>query len=685
MHGETGASGSSSHATSAVRAKEAVVSQTEFGSQDLSVQGGRTTLTVVDSKEKCDGNSAVAPSQAIHIHLHGCVDGRLGCSHGGIHGSRILDGSGISSSHQCVGNESRFQCVEGVEPQVTTSQSDSCCYRQYHSCLLHKQAGWDQIAPNGGSILGPLELVQEPRDHSRGSASSRGDECLSRPVIQEEPGSSHGVVSGSRSVQNSVSTDVQTSNRSVCYKAQSQAASVYIASPGSSSNRDRCVVRSGSLDRKGALRFSSSSFASSGSVKANDKFTSSNVTCGAALGNQDLLSISNASFSATTSEVASVTKTVEATSFAGLPSESSVTQSPRLLAQGRLSDEGFSGECIDRILNPFRDSTKAVYEGKWNRFINYCKERDLDANLITIPQLADFFLYLFTVLNQRPITIAGYRSALGPHLSHRLGDLGSNPVLSKLFKSFHRDRPKALSRVEPWDLSIVLYSLTQEPFEPLKTVPFKFLTWKTAFLIALGSGRRRSEIHAVKRENLYHTENWSRVTFQIDHFLCKNQQYDVSGDMFKSFTIPALCTEVDRNAKNERALCPIRALRYYLKRSSEEGKVQNRSALFVPLIDTKGELAKSSLSRWIKDCITFCLQSCSTENAEFHHIRAHDVRALASTWCLRGGVPLHDIMNACTWRNHTTFTKFYLKDSSISNNKGSFRLGPVVAAQSIVS
>ena len=75
-----------------------------------------------------------------------------------------------------------------------------------------------------------------------------------------------------------------------------------------------------------------------------------------------------------------------------------------------------------------------------------------------------FFLIFAHSFETQPITITGYRSVLGPHLSHRLGDLGYNPVLSKLFK-----------RVEPWDLSIVLYLLIQEPFELLKTVLFKFL------------------------------------------------------------------------------------------------------------------------------------------------------------------------------------------------------------------
>ena len=214
-------------------------------------------------------------------------------------------------------------------------------------------------------------------------------------------------------------------------------------------------------------------------------------------------------------------------------------------------------------------------------------------------------------------------------------------------------------------------------------ISFKFLTWKTVFLFALASGRRRSEIHAVRRDKLYHSDNWDSVTCQIDHFLCKNQEHSLSGDMFKSFSIPALCPIVGREDKEDRALCPIRALRYYLKRRDKEK--QSKTALFVPLRETQGELAKSTLSSWIKDCIVFCLRNCSTEAAVLHRVKAHDVRALAASWSLKGGVPVQDIMLACTWRNHTTFTSHYLKQCSVSDDLGVHRIGPFVAAQSIVS
>ena len=154
--------------------------------------------------------------------------------------------------------------------------------------------------------------------------------------------------------------------------------------------------------------------------------------------------------------------------------------------------------------------------------------------------------------------------------------------------------------------------------------------------------------------------------------------------MFQSFSIPSLAGSLDRSCKEDRTLCPVRAIKYYLDRTEREGTAKGRKALFVPLRETGRELSKATLSNWIKNCIVFILSNCSTENAQVHSVRTHDFRSLAASWSLKGGVPLQNIMQTCTWRNSTTFTSFYLKDT-IENATGDHFMAPFVAAQSIVS
>ena len=55
-------------------------------------------------------------------------------------------------------------------------------------------------------------------------------------------------------------------------------------------------------------------------------------------------------------------------------------------------------------------------------------------------------------------------------------------------------------------------------------------------------------------------------------------------------------------------------------------------------------------------------------------------RALAASRAFQGGVSVEQIMTACHWKSHNTFTNFYLKDLAMADREYLY-LGPVVAAQ----
>ena len=65
-------------------------------------------------------------------------------------------------------------------------------------------------------------------------------------------------------------------------------------------------------------------------------------------------------------------------------------------------------------------------------------------------------------------------------------------------------------------------------------------------------------------------------------------------------------------------------------------------------------------------------------------VRAHEVRALASSLAYNAKVPLERILESCTWASHNTFTHFYLRDLSLHNEE-CIKLGPVVAAQAVIT
>ena len=126
-------------------------------------------------------------------------------------------------------------------------------------------------------------------------------------------------------------------------------------------------------------------------------------------------------------------------------------------------------------------------------------------------QVSDFFMYLYQDLNRRPSTIDGYRTAIVDTLGPASHHIAQSSVLHRLLPSFHMDRPKSSRNLPKWNLSVVLNELTKAHFEPMKDTDLKHLTLKTAFLLALASRKRRSEIHAWVANKVSNLGQWEKV------------------------------------------------------------------------------------------------------------------------------------------------------------------------------
>ena len=213
----------------------------------------------------------------------------------------------------------------------------------------------------------------------------------------------------------------------------------------------------------------------------------------------------------------------------------------------------------------------------------------------------------------------------------------------------------------------------------MRKASVKHLTFKTVFLLALGSGKRRSEIHAWFYRNIRHQENWSQVSlYPYPSFLSKNQLARDGPAFVAPVVIPALAPSLDKSLKS---LCPVRALRYYLDRTKDLRAVKN--LVFVSFRKSfQKDIVPATISSWIKQTVLLCYQLSDEEAQTIHQVQAHDVRAFAASKVFQGGVSLDQILSACHWKGHNTFTQFYLKDLAWADSE-LYHLGPVVTAQQI--
>ena len=310
-----------------------------------------------------------------------------------------------------------------------------------------------------------------------------------------------------------------------------------------------------------------------------------------------------------------------------------------------------------------------------DHFYKWCLSNQVDFRAPPLKAIADFLLHLFQEKKLQPSTIDGYRSAIADKLGNSTINVSKDENLTRLLDSFHRDRPKGRRGIPSWNLSLVFTSAHKDSFEPLKEASLKHLTFKTVFLLALGSGKCRSEIHAWLHKNIRHQSDWSKVSlYPSPSFLSKNQLAKEGPDSVAPVVIPALAPSLDRSLKGDRSLCPVRALRYYLDRTADLR--QNKELVFVSF--KKGfdkDISPATISSWIKQTVVLCYELSDQEALTLHQVKAHDVRAFAASKAFQSGISLDQILSACHWKSHNTFTQFYLKDVDLLPLGSLFLLG----------
>ena len=352
-----------------------------------------------------------------------------------------------------------------------------------------------------------------------------------------------------------------------------------------------------------------------------------------------------------------------------------------------LRHAGYSDTVAQRISAPQAPATLDQYQGKWKVFTEYCERQNIDPYQATVPEIAEFLNFLFDSKGLKPATIDGYRVAIAGALKHHRGiNIGKDPALSDLSTWMHRACPKGSNQVPPWDLKVVLLALQEPPFEPIQDadkVSLKHLTWKTVFLTLLASGARRGEIHALDYKKVAHDPQWRFVTLSPHQgFVSKTQLRTKGASKLDSITIRSLYEVVGADLPRDRKLCPVRSLKTYMART--QGLRKGKQLLFIsykPGFDK--DIHKNTISGWMRKLIKLCYQSVSEETSTLVGTSTHVIRGMAASLAFRGGADIEEILRACHWQSHTTFTDFYLKDISMVQENLN-KIGPLAVAQAII-
>ena len=482
-------------------------------------------------------------------------------------------------------------------------------------------------------------LVQSQGSLPESTAHSGPAQCDSRQTVPSPSGHSNGMVPSPRSIQSDLSQVAPSQTGPVCDKVQLQTTPVCFPSPRLQGVGCGCLKPI--LGQSGSVCLSSGSSVdkypdqSSQSSLQEDDNSSSGVA-------QHALVLGPGGNVLPNTDVPSKSPRSPYSAIQRQSSQGSTKPEPSYLAPRakNIWEQGFSDQMAKRIEAPQRRSTRSVYEAKWTVFVRWCKVHKVDFHSPSVEQIAEFLLHLFQEKKLQPSTIDGYRSAIADKVGNLTVNISRNEKLNRLLDSFHRDRPKGRRGVPSWNLSLVLHQLTKPPFEPLRKASLKHLTFKTVFLLALGSGKRRSEIHAWVNRNIRHQSDWSKVSLSPSPcFLSKNQLAREGPESVAPVVIPALAPTLDSSLKEDRSLCPVRALRYYLDKTKDlRDKKELVFVSFKKNFDK--DISPSTISSWIKQTVILCYQLSDQKSLTLHQVKAHDVRAFAASKAFQGGVSL---------------------------------------------
>ncbi|KAL0149156.1 hypothetical protein M9458_055588, partial [Cirrhinus mrigala] len=149
----------------------------------------------------------------------------------------------------------------------------------------------------------------------------------------------------------------------------------------------------------------------------------------------------------------------------------------------QLIASGLSTEVVETILQSRAPSARKLYALKWKLFTSWCGERQQDPVNCPVGTVLEFLQAHFSIglshstLKVYVAAISAYHAPLGGM------SVGKDPLVVRFLHGVLR--PLTRPHVSTWDLAVVLEALCRPPFEPIEEIPVRFLTIKTALLLAL--------------------------------------------------------------------------------------------------------------------------------------------------------------------------------------------------------
>ncbi|XP_070583499.1 uncharacterized protein [Erythrolamprus reginae] len=328
----------------------------------------------------------------------------------------------------------------------------------------------------------------------------------------------------------------------------------------------------------------------------------------------------------------------------------------------RLRQLNLLEKVIDTMQAARRPSTSQIYQTTWAAFCGFCDKQQINprkASVITVLEFLQAGIERGLALN----TLKRHVAALSTMIQvAEVRSLAYHPWVKDFMRGASNQHSPPVRRFPSWDLTLVLRALTKPPFEPLRSIPLQLLSIKTAFLVAITSARRVSELSALSVRPDLCIFYPDRVVLRLDpSFIPKvNTEFHRKQELI----LPDFCTHGSHPSELRWHKIDVRrAVKIYIRWTETFRKMEK---LFISFSqDKKGlGLSSTSISRWIRDCIA---EAYKARNQPIPAgVTAHSTRSAATSAAWVTQASIDDICRAARWSVPSTFIRHYKLDSFAS-------------------
>ena len=351
-------------------------------------------------------------------------------------------------------------------------------------------------------------------------------------------------------------------------------------------------------------------------------------------------------------------------------SRSRDSQVNRLEGLGQsLKTAGISKDAAETIEAAHRPSTRALYKRKWEVFRVWCDKQHVNPVHPPIRKVINYLQHLLSV-HIKVATILTHISALSVCCDPIEGaSIGCHPLVKTWVKGSKALNPRIRTLMPSWSLPVVLSALREQPYEPMAKADLKYVTLKTAFLIAITSARRISELQALCMAEPFLILNPASAFLRVNNAFLPKVASDLAlnADIELQAFYPKPRTAME---KEQHKHCPIRALKYYLEATKEiRGENlnlfanTNKKSLGLPV-------SKRIISTWLAEVIRGAYFTMGHDDPMSIRANPHSLRGVATTFAELAAVSPKEICRAATWSSYCMFSQVYRLDNIAKGNFG---------------